>query len=88
MKYVFRMSILWTTGCVYLCRLAKETLAPNPLETNHVPICVDNQTRSVSHRSEDVVIDHVADLRRKRQEREYCVGGLGDFHEGREIVRV
>jgi hypothetical protein len=37
------------------------------LETNHVPICVDNQTRSVSHRSEDVVIDHVADLRRKRQ---------------------
>ena len=47
--------------------------------TTSIDIRVQGPTSLISHGSEDVVVDHVADLRWKRQEGESRLSRLGDF---------
>ncbi|KAG9991687.1 hypothetical protein KCU98_g43, partial [Aureobasidium melanogenum] len=55
-----------------MCSLFISAFATKAFHNTSLDIRVDCPTSLISHRSEDVVVDHVADLRRKRQERKPC----------------
>ena len=55
-----------------MCWVQKSAFATKAFHNAGIGICIDCPTSFISHRSEDVMVDHVADLRRKRQEGKSC----------------